>query len=270
MHHIVRPYTESQTYKVILLGIVAAFLMMAPTTELYLNLNWPWAHTFLIRSLNIMLSYVTIFFHELGHAAFGWFYGYISVPTFDLTHGGGMAYRLTGQLWPLHAAMSGCLLYMIYQTRQERGWAGLFAVVLLFHVCTAYTDAHEVMISFAGHLTELAIAGFMLVRAWLNRAPRGVFERFLNAAFGFGIAGSALVHSWAILHDPSVREGYLLQKDGHGFGDFDRVADMTGLPFNSVILIDATCAVLSLVVPIVLYSLRDTFDLSRQTDDPTY
>ena len=39
------------------------------------------------------LSYIGVFFHEIGHALFNWLYGYMAVPTFDFASGGGMTYQ---------------------------------------------------------------------------------------------------------------------------------------------------------------------------------
>ncbi|HEY1096027.1 MAG TPA: hypothetical protein VGF14_02180, partial [Alphaproteobacteria bacterium] len=175
------------------------------------------------------------------------------LPAFDFVHGGGMSYTFTGQLIMVNLAVYGGLVWLYILSRGYPQWQRLFIAVGLFHIATAYTDYHEALYIFAGPLGNIVIASYMLYRAWLDIAPRGIGERFLNAAFGFGFTMQALAEGWSLIHDPDVRHAYLQQKGGHAFGDFDRVADLSDLSFNNVIGIYLVCTVIALVVPLVIY-----------------
>lgn len=242
-----------ETAKVMLAGLFAAFIMNAWMVSLYFNKGWTWTQALPVRWGGIMLGYMNTFFHELGHTALMWFYGYIALPAFDFVHGGGMSYGFTGQLIVINLMVYAGLGYLFVLSRGYPGWQKIFVALALFHLATAYTDFHEIIYVFAGPLSCIALAGYMLYRAWLDVAPRGIGERFANAAFGFGFTMHALVEGWALGHDPDVRGAYLLQKGGHARGDFDRVAEMSGLSFNNVMWIYLICTFVALIVPVLIY-----------------
>ena len=260
------PEDVFQTYKTLFIGLIVAFCMLAPSLSIYLNLYWPWARHFPITWLGLALSFMIIFFHELGHMIAGWFYGYVALPSFDLMHGGGMTYYITGQLLPLNILLDGAIIYYIYRLREFKLWQAVCILIGLFHIATAYSDFHQNILSIAGPLAETSIGGFMLTRAWLNRAARGTAERLCNAAFGFGILLNATVSGWSMIHDADVRQVYFEQKGGHGFGDFDQVADLTGLSFNHVIWLYLGSGLIAIITPLILYALRDRLYLARYED----
>lgn len=254
------------TYKIMIAGLVTACLVNLSFADYIYGMGWSWAKGFPLGWLWTSLSYMAVFFHELGHAIAFWFYGYVTLPSFDLGHGGGMTYTLTGQLLALHGVLYLGLVYLYFQLEGHTGWRRAIIALGVFHLATAHTVFHEVLCTFGGHLAEILIAAFLLFRAWLNMAPRGVFERFLNAFFGLGLAIQILVGNWALLHDDVYREFYYQQKGKHGFGDLDRVADLLNVGFSSVVIFFIGLTILvSMIIPVLFYLNRHIF-FTRHTN----
>lgn len=242
-----------QTFKFMLAGLVVALICNLPFLAWVYNYPWDWAHSFPLGWVAAGLSMFITFFHEIGHTVFGWFYGYVTLPSFDFQHGGGMAWRMTGQFLPLNLALYGLLFYGIYFFRGYRLTQVLLAALGVFHLATAYIPFHEAVINFMGPGSELVMAGFFLYRAWLDLTPRGAVERFLNSFFGFAMIVHAGIEGWALLHSQAMRLVYYEQKGQHGFGDFDKVADQLHVSFEGVVTVWLGLAVICVIVPFVKY-----------------
>lgn len=236
MHFSFEAEERIETLKIMALGLLVALVLNIPFFNQVYDKGWRWADGFPFGWLHMSLVYMTVFFHELGHAIAFWFYGYIALPGFDFNHGGGMTYTMTGQLLVLHAVLYALLAYGFFYFK-DQPWLKWSCVALgIFHFATAHTAFHDVFCTFSGHLGQVLIAAFLLMRAWFNMAPRGVFERILNGAFGFGMSLQILFEGWALTHLEFYRQFYYEQKGRHGFGDLDRVADATGFEFSTVVI----------------------------------
>jgi len=246
-----------ETLKVIISGFLMALVLNAYSFTKYFNKEWSWVNWLPVKLLASCMAYMETFFHELGHTVIYWFYGYITLPSFDFQHGGGMTYPVTGSLLILHLALYAFLARMIWHWQGRIKLQITFGAIILFHLLTVHNDAHTVIAIFGGPLIPLFIAAFLLIRAWFDLAPRGIVERFLNAAFGFGLALSAISHGWSLLHDNVVRQVYFKQKDGHGFGDFDLMADISDINFSTLIWVWLIFAVAAMIIPAILYLKRD-------------
>ncbi len=164
---------DRATFKCLLFGITASILLMLPSIAYYYDVQIP-LNGFFLGILAQGAGYMTVFFHEIGHSIFYWLYGYVAVPRFDFEYGGGYSNALTGQMYVLLAALYAGTIYVIYLAREEKFWLAIFAPLLLLHLLTAFNDYHHVVILFMGHGAEVAIGSFMLSRALLHAAPRGI------------------------------------------------------------------------------------------------
>ncbi len=200
------------------------------------------------------LHYIAIFFHEIGHTVAAWFYGYITLPMFDFTHGGGFAYMLSGSNPLVLACIWGALLYGIYTFRAYKIIAIGLAGLLLLNLATFHNEGWRLsIINFMGPAFEALVAGFLLFRALFDLAPRGNLERILNALFGFGMIFRIFIDSYGLLHNQTHRLSYYKQKGSHGFGDFDKIANQFyGLDFEMVIYCWSGLALLCLLIPLIL------------------
>lgn len=250
-------YLDTDTYKVMTIGLVIACVCNISHVAWVYDENWLWAQGFPLAWLSICMGYMSTFFHELGHAFAGWLYGYVSSPSFDFQYGGGMTYHVTGQLVPLVLLWDAGLCWIIYKLHEYRYWQIFVIAVLAFHLATAYGHIHETVMIFAGPLAEVLVAGFLLFRAWHDLAPRGVGERFLNAVFGFGLMLQVFIEGWGWIHDAYARDIYQNQKEGHGMGDFDRIAADMNWDFSIAIWIWMVLAATIIITQTVRFLIRD-------------
>jgi hypothetical protein len=56
------------------------------------------------------LTYMSIFFHEIGHTVTAWFYGYPTVPMFDFEHGGGLAVWFSDSIFLIVVFIDGVFI----------------------------------------------------------------------------------------------------------------------------------------------------------------
>ncbi len=233
-------------------GLLGAILLLLPAIEYHNDIDIPlvgWPLAVLAQGA----TYLAVFFHEIGHAVAGWFYGYISVPYFDFSDGGGMTAQLGEQRPVLFVLTYILLAYGAFLFFREKILIGGLAALALLHVTTAYNDAHQVVFLFAGHGTEILIGSFMLFRAAFNAAPRGKVERFLNALFGFYFLLSILRMTYRLMTSDVERAVYARQKGGAHFGDFDRIADYLATDIQHVAFFTLVLCGIFLVLPLLCY-----------------
>ncbi len=226
--------------------ILAAFFAFAP-----------WAQSGPLSFLTFGLFYLGVFFHELGHTLFGWIFGYPSLPSFDFSNGGGMAYTFD-RIWLLQIAIYAGALYGLYRLKSSY-YAILFVpAAILFTSLTiiSLTTYHNAVILIMGHGSEALIGGFMIARAVFNAGLIRPQERWLNALVGFYFECNLINMCLRILHDSQFRTDYMGQKGSHGFGDLSRFADEMlwagGLDSAAIFLIFLT-VFLSVSVPAAIY-----------------
>jgi len=243
------------TCKIMLAGFVFAILLTLPMLNWIYGYDWSWVDGFPFGWMGLSLTYMTTLFHEMGHTVMFWFYGYVTLPSFDLQHGGGMSYTITGQLIILHLALYILLGYGFVQLQGHRNWQMACIAIGIFHLATAHFDFHQALCIFAGPLAQVIVGSFFLVRAWLNAAP-SPFERFLSAAFGFGMLLMVIFDGWALVHNDVWRLVYFEQKGAHAAGDFDRIAELMDIGFTKIIWVWMSCALAGLIMPLAFYLYR--------------
>lgn len=172
------------------------------------------------------LSYVGVFFHELGHTLFYWLYGYFAVPTFDFASGGGMTYQFGARSWLLQVAVWGGLGALVaFAWQRARILVIPLAVFAVFIVVSALMAVHQDIIVFMGHGAEAALAAFLLCRGYYNVWLSRSYERWINVFIGAYMMGSVLTLVWALMFNPHFAADYEMQKGAHRLGDFDRLVD---------------------------------------------
>ena len=234
------------TLKIMMIGLMAA---LAVAIQMYIRMVEYTMPVFPLGWLVSGIDYMQIFFHEIGHTLAWLFYGQLALPTFDFEHGGGMTYAF-GEHIAFAVLVWGALLYGAYAIRELRYM--LIALFLFSFTTYWFDDFKECLVLFMGHFMESLIAAFMLFRGLYNMAPRGDFERFLNIFFGFSFFSSIFIKSSGLLSDEVHRLMYFEQKGSHGIGDFDRIADISGMGFSWAVGIWITFSFICLMFPFVL------------------
>lgn len=242
------------TRRVLLAGLIIGAVMVIPYHAWLWDEDWQWAYGFPLGWLGIGLTYMSTFFHEIGHTLAAWFYGYFTLPSFDFAHGGGMAWSFGGQQIGILLLLYGAIGYGLYMFRGLRALQVALAAALLFNLATAFNeDIYRSVIDFMGPAFVPLIAAFLLYRTIMDLAPRGGFERLLNAVFGFGLIFHALTEAYNLLNNEAYRLVYFEQKGQHGFGDFDKIAGrFASLDFHHVVMGWAGLCLVCLILPFLL------------------
>jgi hypothetical protein len=195
--------------------------------------------------------------HEMGHAIFGWAFGYPSLPAFDFLWGGGVT---------LHIDRSKALLILIYigfaaliyLYRKNTATTIFLVVVAVSHAIFSYTDFHSVIILFMGHGTELIIGGLFIYRSLSGRAIVHPAERPLYAVIGFFLIFSDIALGFSLLTSPDARAEYLSAKGGDIDMDFIRIArDHLRVKMSSVVLFFFFCSVIAPVLSFLAFRYEE-------------
>jgi len=191
--------------------------------------------------------------HEMGHAIFGWLFGYPSFPAFDVIWGGGVTIH-TGRstaLWILiYVGFAG--LFWVY--RKNKATLAVLAVLVFLHAVSALTSIHSVLILFMGHGTELVIAGLFIYRSLSGRAVIHAAERPLYGIIGFFIVFSNINMAYKLLTSVYYREDYLSAKGGDIDMDFSVIAsDYLHSEMTSVVIVFFVCCLLCLALSFLAF-----------------
>lgn len=252
---------QSSTLKFIAIGFVFAFLTNLPFYGWIFNKEFPnFINGFPIGWLGAGMRYMATFFHEIGHTVFMWFFGYPTIPVFDFAHGGGMAVAITGQQIPILLAVWAGLAYLFYLAKEYISVRIIIVAIFLFNITFAFNEYHAVILDFAGPAFECLFAGFFLYRCLLDLAPRGAFERFLNAYFGIGMIMQVFINGYGLIMNKAYRLVYYQQKGAHGFGDFDKIAErLNFLDFNGVVYAWLILNIICIIIPLYAYINERTY-----------
>ncbi|MEN9247462.1 MAG: hypothetical protein Q6L50_03400 [Gloeomargarita sp. GMQP_bins_120] len=203
--------------------------------------------------VRLVLSYLVITIHELGHTLAAWLMGYPAIPAFDFLYGGGVTLQL-GQRWVLvpmvvYMVLVGGLMYF-----RRNGWTCLALLALgLIYTGLYFTRWSEGLVVAMGHGMELLLAGLFLLRALTGWACQQPGEQTLYGILGFFVLVYDLHFAWQLLFDAQVRAWYLQGKGGLLDQDVVRLAqEFLGVDLALVVvLLGLSC----LVTPLVAWGL---------------
>ncbi len=174
--------------------------------------------------LQMLIQYMVVLVHELGHAAAGWLFGFPSVPAFDFMYGGGVT---------THAERSKTLVLLVLGA----GGFGLWSLrehprLMRFGLatCGLYllaigVGADEALILAMGHGAELGFAGLFFYRALTGSGCHLEAERPLYAWLAGHIVLFDLRFAWGLATSAAERARYGAAKGGGHWMDFSRLAD---------------------------------------------
>jgi hypothetical protein len=192
----------------------------------------------------------------MGHAAFGWLYGYPSIPAFDFSYGGGVT---------LHRERSGLVLgavlgagaASVFTLRDHPRLCGALAGLFALHVLVALTPAHEAVILAMGHGGELLFATLALHRALSGRGCTLAAERPLYALVGWFLVLYDAQFAWRLRTSAFHREVYADAKGGGHWMDFSRLAnEYFHTSLETIATIFLICCALPPVAALALQRLR--------------
>lgn len=174
--------------------------------------------------LSFIFRYLITLVHEIGHAVFGWLFGYPSIPAFDFTYGGGVTIHQDRKILIVVVVylLAAGLLYLY--RRNGLTFLILLGVVALYSI-TAFTHLHYIVFLFMGHGTELIFCGIFFYRAMSGSSIVVAAERPLYAFLGFFIFFLDLQFAHRLMTSPMHRADYAEAKGGGHWMDFSRLAE---------------------------------------------
>lgn len=208
------------------------------------------------------LTYMLVFFHELGHAVTWWIFGYPALPTFDAEYGGGMTYHFERSVFLLCGIYGVSALAVVALVAKEYLFAAAALLVLTaLHGLLVWTGGDEALGLFMGHGAEMLVGGFCLYRGIAGMTDGDRVERWLNAVFGWFVFLRLFDVCYGLATDELAREVYEQQKGGHGFGDLSRLADMLDVSLRAASLGTLFLGLILLLTAILLGYRAATWDI---------
>jgi hypothetical protein len=174
--------------------------------------------------LSFVFRYVITLVHEIGHAVFGWLFGYPSVPAFDFTYGGGITMHQDRRIFIVIIVY---LLFagLFYLYRKNHLTIFVLVTIVALYTVSAFTSIHSFIILFMGHGTELIFAAIFFYRALGGSSVIIHAERPLYAFLGFFILFIDIRFAHRLMTSASYRAEYGAAKGGGHWMDFSRIAE---------------------------------------------
>ncbi len=187
----------------------------------------------LLYPLSECFHYMTVTFHEPGHALAYWLFGTPALPVMDAVHGGGVTYSIGRSnavlafIYVLMAAGAGLLA-------QKKMWRGLalLGVFAALHIGLLATGYDYPLAIFAGHGMEIATCCWCIARATRTVNPLPICERYITMIFGLHLMGRVIMLPLALIFVNARRMSYGMQKGTPGSADLDKFAHELGLPME--------------------------------------
>lgn len=104
--------------------------------------------------LSFVFRYLITLVHEIGHAVWGWLFGYPSIPAFDFTYGGGVTMHQDRHMF-IVIIVYALLAWLFYLYRKNHLTLVVLLVITALYTVSAFTSFHSIVILFMGHGTEL-------------------------------------------------------------------------------------------------------------------
>ncbi len=200
-------------------------------------------------------SLIDTMFHEIGHTVFAWLFGYPSLPSFDLQHGGGMSYYFERH-WMIQVTAwlaAGYGAYLLYNDFDRRLFFAAITCIFVY-IAVSMSDIHQIIIDFMGHGFSILTGSFFILRSLMGWTEKRPGEKWVSAFLGYFIIFSNIKLSWKLIYDIDYQEEYWNQKGSHGFGDFSKIADYMWLKNEEpVAWFCLTLCIIFLILPHWLY-----------------
>jgi hypothetical protein len=174
--------------------------------------------------ISFIIGELGILCHEMGHWLTALFTGHPSVPTFDLTYGGGLTISQP-RTWWMVAALGMIAWFIVRQWRHSTiivGTCIAACALSLLLMCTGWDIPVRVEMGAVGQMIAAAI---FLYRALTGFAVIYPGERWLYGIIGWMFMLQLISLCWGLTHDPDMLDSYLQGKGGKLDHDFVRLAN---------------------------------------------
>ncbi len=208
--------------------------------------------------LKFVLSPLITIFHELGHTAVLWLFGYSAIPAFDFAHGGGVTMsdleRSSLIVW---AWALGVLILGWWQRERKEVLIALAGLVVLY--IYMYNSTRETLaITLGGHAGEVVFGAVFLYRGLTGWGCKLEAERPLYAFLGFMNFFTGLHLGFALMGSDSMEKYWYLQGKGGIDNDLVTGAQILSMKLESIARLLILCEVLAIPATFWAASLRKT------------
>jgi len=217
------------------LGLTAAMILV------FADLSFT---RFILRHFNILV-------HEFGHALFGWTSGFVSIPAFDFSHGGGVTMHMGHE--PSKGILLMVILFFTWALYMCRYYKLIMYCVLggfAFLILCFLNNWNQILILYGGHGTVVLMGGLFIFRGLSNVAVHHFAERVLYFFLGAFVILDEYQFTAMLKNDSSFRSRYLEGKAGL-MNDFHRLAEHLDISLNSAVNMHAGFC---LCVPLLAYT----------------
>ncbi|HYD17555.1 MAG TPA: hypothetical protein VEF76_03655, partial [Patescibacteria group bacterium] len=169
----------------------------------------PIAAEILLFPLAECLHYMTVAFHEPGHALAHWLFGTPALPLLDATHGGGVTYSI-GRSRALVIFVYLLLAAAIGVAASKRAWKACFVLLgaTALHGWLLQSGWCIPLAIFMGHGMEVITCCGCMIRAAGVYAPLSRAEQFMTTVFGLHLAGRVTLLPLALMFVHNRRLSY--------------------------------------------------------------
>jgi hypothetical protein len=174
--------------------------------------------------LSFVFRYLITLVHEIGHAIWGWLFGYPSIPAFDFTYGGGITMHQDRRMI-IVIIVYGLFAWLFYLYRKNHLSLVVLLVIVALYTISAFTSFHSIVILFMGHGTELIFGAIFFYRALSGSSIIIDAERPLYGFLGFFVFFSDIGFAHRLITSTSFRAEYEAAKGGGHWMDFSRIAE---------------------------------------------
>jgi hypothetical protein len=174
--------------------------------------------------LSFVFRYLITLVHEIGHALWGWLFGYPSIPAFDFTYGGGITMH-QDRYMIIVIIVYALFAWLFYLYRKNHLSLVVLFVIVALYTISAFTFFHSIVILFMGHGTELIFGAIFFYRALSGNSIIIDAERPLYGFLSFFIFFSDIAFAHRLITSTSFRAEYEAAKGGGHWMDFSQIAE---------------------------------------------
>lgn len=217
--------------------------------------------------LKFILSPLITLFHELGHTAVLWLFGYSAIPAFDFAHGGGVTMSdLERSSLIVGAWVLGFVILGWWQ-RERKGVLIALAVVAVVYVYMYNSTRETLAITLGGHAGEVAFGALFLYRGLTGWGCKMEAERPLYAFLGFMSFFAGLQLGFSLMGANSMERYWYLQGKGGIDNDLVTAAQILSLKLESLARLLILCELLAIPATFWAASLRKTLGAVAEAEE---
>ena len=217
--------------------------------------------------LKFILSPLITIFHELGHTAVLWLFGYSAIPAFDFANGGGVTMSdLERSPMIVWAWVLGFVILGWWQ-RERKGVLIALAVVAVVYFYMYNSTRETLAITLGGHAGEVVFGAVFLYRGLTGWGCKLEAERPLYAFLGFMNFFAGLHLGFALMGSNSMEKYWYLQGKGGIDNDLVTGAQILSMKLEGIARMLILCELLAIPVTFWAASMRKTIGAVSEAEE---